>query len=42
MTNSENRVSDRRNNDRRLNSKPIDFGCRRKNDRRSIEDRRNI
>ena len=40
MTNSENRLSDRRGNDRRLNSKPIDFNCRRKDNRRMNKDRR--
>ena len=42
MKNSEKRVSDRRNNDRRLKTKEINFNCRRKNDRRSLNERRNI
>ena len=42
MKNSEKRVSDRRNNDRRLKIKEISFNCRRKNDRRYLNDRRNI
>ena len=42
MKNSEKRVSDRRNNDRRLKTKEINFSCRRKNDRRSLNERRNI
>ncbi len=42
MKNSEKRVSDRRNSDRRLKTKEINFSCRRKNDRRSLNERRNI